>query len=639
MKMSDHDNRPDWGWYFEKAGLSTSQGATASAEEHFKEISLEESLVREMAQNSLDAKGKDNQGPVRMSIDLRWVKESEIPDFETLKQHIEAAYESNREQENERLKDTKEASKETVFPVLRIGDYGTTGLTGSEDDNETNPPIVALTRSRGVSSGKRGKGGSFGLGATTGALASSISTVLWTTRTAESDEVIFAGQSQLATHQLGNNRFGPDGFYLDRNRRDNFHYLRTSDGWSSFPTRTEPGTDTYILGYLKADADSQLTKIRSAFVKHFLVAIHRGFLEVDCTVNDSKIWYLDKHSLEAYAADDPEVYPFYRALLKDPVIDSIPGLGQVSLYLYFDDSLDKTMNTIVMRKPLMRVRTYRHRVVPEKYAGIFICESDEGNDLLRKMEPPAHNNWTSERVPRGSTTIRKIKEFIRDKLLERRPKNQGEEIEISGLKELLPSGLGNDLFDDANDGFTTKPEDPGTEESATVHGGKPGPFSTSRQPRKKAMVSVEVPAQPNEEGQDEASTPGPNSGSGDGGSSKHRSPGAQKGDRGKGDSELLNPLLTMRSWQDTNSNQLTAVLRSSSPAHGNIRLVAKNGNGEEEKGYILPIASVSQILDDGERDLKFSKNFILGVEIPEDTLKATLRIKFKSNHRFLLELK
>ena len=96
------NDSPNYGFYFNEAGLSTSQGATASAEEHFKDTTLEESLVREMAQNSLDAKVPNSEGPVRMEIELRWVHKSEIPDFEELKKHIEAAYESNKDQENDR---------------------------------------------------------------------------------------------------------------------------------------------------------------------------------------------------------------------------------------------------------------------------------------------------------------------------------------------------------------------------------------------------------------------------------------------------------------------------------------------------------------------------------------------------------
>lgn len=632
------NDSPNYGFYFNEAGLSTSQGATASAEEHFKDTTLEESLVREMAQNSLDAKVPNSEGPVRMEIELRWVHKSEIPDFEELKKHIEAAYESNKDQENDRLKNASEAAQKEYFPVLRIGDYNTTGLTGREDDNEGNPPIVALTRSRGVSSGKAGKGGSFGLGGTVGHLSSDLSTVQWITRTEGAEQTIFAAQSQLATHNMDGKRYGPDGFYLDKNRLDNFHYLRTEDPWDGFPYRTEPGTDTYILGYINAEKDPDLFKIRDAYIEHFFVAIDRGLLVVNCTIDDEESWHLDSSNLERFAMENRAIAPFYRALKEEPVTEVLPDLGEVSLYIKFDSTLDRKMDTMVMRKPLMRVTTYAHTSIREKYAAIFICEGETGNNLLRSTEPPAHNNWVPQRSNNGRTAINRIKRFIRDKLRERIHINRGEEIEIEGLKKLLPSGLGNELFAVSDDGVTTKPEEPGKKESAKVHGGKNESPESKNQPRRPANVSTETPAKPGTGGDEPTTTPGFGKGHGGSGGSKHDSPGSGTGTKGEGNANLLNPLLTMHSWQNPDSNLLTAILRSTEPAKGHIQIVAKNGSGDEEKGYVLPVESVTQVVGNERRDLPFSNNIIKDVEI-SDSLKTRLEIKFKSNHRFLLELK
>ena len=51
------------------------------------------------------------------------------------------------------------------------------------------------------------------------------------------------------------------------------------------------------------------------------------------------------------------------------------------------------------------------------FAGTFFCTDEDGNSLLRKLEPPQHNNWEPKRDPkRGNQAIEQIRDWIRDVL-------------------------------------------------------------------------------------------------------------------------------------------------------------------------------------------------------------------------------
>ena len=461
----------DYGFYFEAAGLNAVQGPTSSAEEHFKEVGMAEALVREMGQNSLDARDSDNTGPVRMEFELRSMKVGDIPGFADLHRHIIAADEATRhiDESNDRLAVAAEGARASQLSVLRIGDYGTTGLTGREDDESSNSPLVALTRAKGISAGKVGKGGSFGVGAATGALSSSIRTVMWMSLPRNENEVVFAGQSQLATHDLDGVRRGPDGFFTDRSVKDNFKYLRSPDPLGSFPPRTLQGTDTFILGYLDAEADPQLLRIRDAFIKNFFVAIDRGLLEVK-GITDSGTWTLDSTSLENAIFSYPEIFPFYKAMRNEPYVEFVPDLGNLKLYMEFDDGLPKKLDTVGMRAPLMRVTSFTHHSIRAKYAAVFLADEEPANTILRKLEPPAHDKWVPHRAENGKKTVDKVKTFIRNGLKSQMKEEVGEEIRVAEMEKLLPAGLGETIVDSLKVGGKPEGRAPGQSESSSVHG-------------------------------------------------------------------------------------------------------------------------------------------------------------------------
>lgn len=629
--------KSDYGFHFAEAGLTRVYGATSSDEEHFKGTSIAESLVRELGQNSLDA--VDGSGVVRLEFELARVNTSEIPDVETLKQHILAANESTKfiDARNTRLKDAAEFIQRDSMMVLRVGDYGTKGLTGSERRSENASPLAALTRGAGISAGKDGGGGSFGVGSSVGTLASNVHTVFWTSLPKGAKEVVFAGYSQLATHHLpGGEDLMPDGLFVNRNCKDDFEYLRSPNAFGPFDQRTENGTDVYILGYVDAEEDSALETLRSELIKNFFVAIHRGNLVITgkTPLGD---WTLDSASLPEYVKPLKSVYPFYRAMLDSrPYVQNLKGLGEVKLFIEVSDSFEIRSHTIGIRKPLMKITEFKHTSIRMKYAAIMECSNDEGNQTLRALESPRHDKWEANRAKGGTAVIKRIKDFIREGLKSRVEEFDGEEVEIKGLEKYLPTLVDSERLGIVEAKIAGKPKNGEgvTKESATVQG-KPDAEEESKTAPRKKTVKVKIQKR-GVSGDDEIGTQGKKGG----GSSTRTSKGGDlpgRASRGDGNANIPAGSIRSRGWFTTQdgSSRLNLKLSANQPESGSIRLRALGHGGEVEDTFILPIAKVTQqVSEDEEKELEFEGNVIKGIELVGSPASAKIFVKFKDDRRF-----
>lgn len=626
-----------YGFYFEDAGLSRPQGATSSDEEHFKGAGVAESLVRELAQNSLDAVDHEVQGPVRMVFELKEMHTSEIPDADNLRKHVQAAHEATRmiDSRNSRLKDATRAFDQPSMMVLRVGDYGTVGLSGTEGKSDYGTPLVALTRGAGISAAKDGGGGSFGVGSSVGTLSSAIHTVLWASMAKGSDEVIFAGYSQLATHKIETDKYlQPDGFFIDKNRSDDYHYLRSPEPLGPFASRTENGTDTYVLGYIDAHNDMELTNIRDAFVTNFMVAIHRGNLIVEGHGRAGN-WVLDKNSLPHYVKDLKEAKPFYDAIRDpDPYVREVKGLGELRLYMEFNDNLDRKYHTITVRKPLMRITEYKHTSIGVKYAAILECSNDEGNAKLRELETPSHDKWEERRAPDGKKTVTAVKNFIRDGLRSRMETQVGTEIQIKGLEKYLPSFTGLEDFSALKTQDVGVPKnDQGSErESATLQGKE---SATSKKPIRRGN-SVGLPIRKAAQtGGDEDIARGKESG-GTGKRKSSRVGMEGKGTSGEGSSRLPVDGVRMRSWSDGETGNVIMQLVAPEPLEGDVWLRALGAGGEVEDDYLLPIKQVTLSNGNGEQTVETDGNILKAIKLTGAPASAQLRIELTESRRYRL---
>ena len=216
MKMDD------FGFYFEKQGLSGDEGPIDPAQQYFEGSHADHAVVRETGQNTLDNPGTNANGPIRMVFELAKMRVDEIPGIETLRSRFEAVAEQTIGQAgHEKMLKACEQSKEEFISVLKISDYNTQGLKGGEALADKGSPLSRLTRGKGGSSDDE-RGGSFGIGSAVGPMASDLCTVLYTSIPEDSTRTVLAGYTRLATHSIDDVSYRAEGYYTRIILRNDF---------------------------------------------------------------------------------------------------------------------------------------------------------------------------------------------------------------------------------------------------------------------------------------------------------------------------------------------------------------------------------------------------------------------------------
>ncbi len=569
-----------------------------------------------------------------MTFELAEVDVSDIPDIDRLRSHLECVEAQTRgAQGHGRMATALEVASHDSIPVLRISDRGTRGLEGSESRETPTSPLSALTRGSGISSNESHRGGSFGIGSAVGPMASSMCTVLYTSMTAGDPAVVFAGYARLASHKDPDGiwRVG-DGFFTDLGYEEDFRYLRNPRPLGPFAQRTEPGTDAYVLGYRMADTDPQLLNIRNAFISDFLLAIHRGSLIVE-GVTPSGSWLLNSDTLGDVVKEVEGASSFYRALQDPkPAKKTSRRFGQLTLYVEVDDTLEKTLNTIAVRKPLMKIETFKHPSVHAKYAAILECSDEAGNAFLRKLETPTHKSWDPGRHLEGRAALDELKRFVREELRARVQSELGEQVEIKGLSRYLPQEMFDRKQDSDAAGATPRPGQ-GEEESSTVTGGEAETRPVINPERRSVPVRVQLPAVPGDEDADKGK---------DRGGAGHRKghdtglPGS--GAPGEGKARIRAGAIRFRSWSDAATGDVVLALTSSLDVSGDLELVALGPGGATEDEYVLPITRAALETAGSATPITWSGNTLKGISLTPD-VTSRIRVGFASTHRYRLGVK
>lgn len=624
----------NFGFYFEASGRGATQGAIAPAEQFFEGSHAEESLVREIGQNSLDA--RSGADPVTMVFELASMRTDDIPGIEGLRQHIvQSATAAEGSQGHDRMVRAAETAQRDEVMVLRISDFGTNGLGGSESINDPQSPLTALTRGAGVSADDGARGGSFGIGSAVGPMSSDMCTVLYTSLPRGGSGIVFAGYSRLATHRDTENtwRFG-DGFFTDLTNVEDFRYLRNPQPVGQFDQRDEAGTDLYILGYRKAMEDPELAGVRLAFLNNFLPAIHRGHLIVIGRVGESE-WVLNAETLSEYVSESVEATAFYRALLDpSPIEVDTKRFGKIKLYINVDDSLERSLYTMTMRTPLMKIDTFKHRSIPIKYAAILECADDKGNKFLRELEPPQHHRWDPARHAEGKSALQELKEFVRQQLRARVKDQVGDQVEIKGLAKFLPAPSLESVESADADGGTPSLGEGSLRESATVQGEQGVDEHVSVNGKSSISLGVRTPANA---GGDRPASQGRTAG----GAKSRKSKGGSlpgKGKSGKEGSRIEVQDLRFRSWTDAATGEICLALTPTSDVHGDLELVPLGPGGVAEESYVLPLSDANMTVSGEKVPVQHAGNVIKALDLTADST-TVIRLTLSTRHRYRLGVK
>lgn len=448
-------------WHFAPQLGGSDTGFNNAMTQNFKDAPYP-ALIRECIQNSLDAV-YDKTKPVKVEIKISQLTGLNYSKFFEIKEHIRGC----RDFLNANPKAVEYYSKMesfihpsiySKFGYIRISDYNTQGMEYVASDDDTRAPFYAFVLSEGNSS-KDGQesGGSFGFGKAAYFQISPISTILVSTLT-QQNQYVFEGVSRLITHKFNGTKVCSVGFYDNNNGKP----ITNKEEIPRRFLRDEPGTNFYIMG-LRDEPEYITNEMIPEVLRSFWYAIYSNKLIVtilDEEINASTLShylfkYFDGELDNRLKRELHNPIPYYLAVKEIYNTDkakcfteNLPILGECSLFLIKNkDAKDKIIH---MRRPLMLVFGKRTQTNYGVY-GLFVCNNENGDKILREIENPAHNEWKASNwrnsqnktEQKGVLALDEIEKFKLSCLQELFIDDQDSALEITGLDELLyiPDGI------------------------------------------------------------------------------------------------------------------------------------------------------------------------------------------------------
>ena len=463
----------DIGWKFPPTGGGRVDGYNDPGMSHFDGSPLA-SLARETIQNSLDAR---QLGIVQVSFELARIDDPDVIGKNELAFAVQRCLEEVGDEVKARseLAKAAEALSGDALTFLRVRDYQTTGLHGKH--------WHALVKQQGASEkDTRSAGGSFGIGKYAPFVVSPLRTVFYWSRFEFDGATVeqCQGKAVLMSHRDA-----------DGEETQGTGFFGLTDGCREVSGDAIPrqiavkeagdsnGTSLWIAGF-EGGAGWQL-RVASSVIENFFSAIADGHLEVTLETNAT----MDKHGLmgidesnldtwfdllvdddaEERDEDDAlaEARAFREVLQDDDATLSEredPDLGHCVLYIKVADGLPGKVALIRGTGMLITSdqRGAKRRAGLQKFPGLrdfaAVCrfESEKGNELLRQMENPQHNQFEPDRLPeelrdKGRRALNRVAQWIRAEIRKLASPAVSEDFtELTELAQLLPELEPDDQF-------------------------------------------------------------------------------------------------------------------------------------------------------------------------------------------------
>ncbi|OMG63325.1 hypothetical protein AUR61_014100 [Stutzerimonas balearica] len=375
------------------------------------------SCAREAGQNSRDA-GLNNGKPVRMTFDLIQEPCGNLPFYGSLAAALDCCRsQAHAEKEKDFFKNACSVVSQKTIPVLRISDYNTKGLTGPPE--KIGSVFHSLLKSSGISNkDSETSGGSYGIGKNATFAVSDLQTVMYSTLyTGEQGHPCFAAQGKVklvshedenGAHRRATGYWGyPDGFRAITEQA-------LAPDWMK---RSEIGTSIFSVGF--RDSPKWAERMTYSLVSNFFVAIQKNEMEFEVDSGRIKInsntleGLLSRQDIKDAAEESGHLNELefagqlYRCLVSEAAIEEvieIPGLGKLNVRILTEIDMPRRVGFV--RNGMLitdNLRNFGHAFSSSRFSGAdFIalvqpCDESSGK-LLKKLENPAHNAFSAERI-------------------------------------------------------------------------------------------------------------------------------------------------------------------------------------------------------------------------------------------------
>ena len=476
------------GWRFPPTDGGLGHGFNDPGIAHFAGAPMQ-SLARETIQNSLDAALEANK-PVHVSFELIDLSPEHIG-REELVSAINA-YKVRADGDpvvTSALEEALQSVLPNTIPCLRVSDRNTTGLRDKH--------WRALVKMQGVSFKPEieGAGGSHGIGKYAPFAVSAPRTVFYWScfRSNGKDHERFQGKSVLMSHESkdGGETQGT-GFFGFREdcremKQEVPHTFRILDQDGRRPVQ---GTSVAIIGF--RETKDWRRRVAASAIGNFFYAIGTRRLtvivepddpnnvtDIEIDSNSLEDWF--QHLAEVGEQDDlenglREARAFWKLSQDEPAAEKQDAdLGHCRLWIRAAEGMPNKVAFV--RQTGMLVTTQQPGLIRfpgfREFAALCVFEDPAGNELLRRMENPAHDKFEPERLPpaeraRGRNALKRITAWIRSEIGKQvGPPEGGKKTVLSELAVYLPDYQPEELFDEG-DGAGESSGEPGFGERVAV---------------------------------------------------------------------------------------------------------------------------------------------------------------------------
>lgn len=441
-------------WRFIPNQNSTIVGINDAGIETFT-ANMNRSLVREIIQNSLDARIPNSKEPVSVEFELFELDRARIPDVENLHSVMKKCRDSNIDEPDAYrfFENAHKILSEPQISVLRISDHNTIGLEGS-DTCEKGTSWSRLVKENGSSNKGQNSGGSFGIGKSAAFACSDLRTVFYSSLDMERLRSNF-GVAKLVSYQDETMGWTTGvGYYSED---EQFVAISELAEFDPSYERKDSGTDIYILGMHNS------TEFRNAFVEavllDFLVSLVKGKLIVNIQGE-----IIDKRSLPKYMAelnpyqseDIKALLDYYHLLTSpDPKILKITldskeygkkyGFEDGECTLYLKENEGYNRKVLITRSAGMRILEQNRISGSIEFTGVLIIEGMKMNEAFKAMEVPSHDAWEPGRC-RGeekyyTNVLNDMKRYIKACVKDSFGKISSDSIDAIGASDFLPDRI------------------------------------------------------------------------------------------------------------------------------------------------------------------------------------------------------
>lgn len=445
-------------WEYPSAKGLQLESVNNAAIETFKGNPLS-SLAREICQNSLDAV-EDNTKPVIVSFDAFDINTSTFPEVSAYKDVFNNArktWENKNPQAIEFINNAQNVLNKDEMHILKISDYNTKGLSGA-DSRDIGTPWSTLVKEKGSSNKSDTSGGSFGIGKAAPFACSDLRTVFYSTCIYETKEKYHIGVSNIMSYEKPDETITQGvGFY---SIGDNTESIKGSlSCFNDVDGRTTKGTDIFISAFNKMENWEQA--IIESIIVNFLVTIWKKKLVVKVGKQT-----IDAENIKDYINQLPnkdmfnDVRDYYEVLTsEDTEIIKIDKTeygkdygyedGEAVLYLLKKQGANRRI--LMTRSVGMRLFEQKNISSSIYFTGILMIEGKKMNMDFKKMENPAHDNWSPERYienpAKAKRMLNELKRFNKNKVIELFREEVTNEMDAIGMSDFLPDTPSNYVGD------------------------------------------------------------------------------------------------------------------------------------------------------------------------------------------------